>query len=68
MSEKDFWEGYVPEPDKRQQALDKKAENAKQLGIQMEPEQPEPADGQLVWIVVALIAFMLALLTIRSYL
>ena len=69
MSKPDFWEGYVPEPVKpAQQALDKMAENARQLGIQMEPEQPEPADGQLVWIVVALIAFMLALLTIRSYL
>ena len=30
-------------------------------------DKPEPADGQLVWIVVACVAFMLALLTIRSY-
>ena len=37
MSEKDFWEGYVPEPDKRQQALDKKAENARELGLDYEP-------------------------------
>ena len=29
----DFWKGYVPEPDKRQQALDKKAENARELGL-----------------------------------
>jgi hypothetical protein len=28
-----FWEGYLPEPDKRQQALDKKAENARELGL-----------------------------------
>jgi hypothetical protein len=33
----DFWEGYVPEPDKRQQALDKKAENARELGLDYEP-------------------------------
>ena len=66
MSKKDFWEGYVPEPDKRQQALDKKAENARELGLDYEPAQPEPADDQLVWIVVAFIAFMLTLLTIRS--
>ena len=67
MSEKDFWQGYVPEPDKRQQALDKMAENARELGLDYETEQPEPADKQLVWIVMAFIAFMLALLTIRSY-
>ena len=35
----DFWEGYVPEPDKRQQALDKMAENAKELGLDYEPAQ-----------------------------
>lgn len=35
----DFWEGYVPEPDKRQQALDKKAENARELGLDYEPAQ-----------------------------
>ena len=38
----DFWEGYVPEPDKRQQALDKKAENARELGLDYEPAQQEP--------------------------
>ena len=38
----DFWEGYVPEPDKRQQALDKKAENARALGLDYEPAQQEP--------------------------
>jgi len=32
-----FWEGYLPEPDKRQQALDKKAENARELGLDYEP-------------------------------
>jgi hypothetical protein len=51
MSEKDFWEGYVPEPVKSgegasatvtitlpaQQALDKKAENARELGLDYEP-------------------------------
>jgi hypothetical protein len=37
-----FWEGYVPEPDKRQQALDKKAENARELGLDYEPAQQEP--------------------------
>ena len=37
MSKKDFWDGYVPEPDKRQQALDKKAENARELGLDYEP-------------------------------
>ena len=38
MSEKDFWEGYVPEPVKpAQQALDKKAENARELGLDYEP-------------------------------
>ena len=43
MSNKpDFWEGYVPEPDKRQQALDKKAENARELGLDYEPAQQEP--------------------------
>ena len=46
MSEKDFWEGYVPEPDKRQQALDKMAENARELGLDYEPAQCAPAaDG-----------------------
>ena len=39
---KDYWEGYVPEPDKRQQALDKKAENARELGLDYEPAQQEP--------------------------
>jgi hypothetical protein len=40
MSNKpDFWEGYVPEPDKRQQALDKMAENARELGLDYEPAQ-----------------------------
>jgi hypothetical protein len=53
MSEKDFWEGYVPEPVKSgegasatvtitlpaQQALDKKAENARELGLDYEPAQ-----------------------------
>lgn len=29
-------------------------------------DKPTPADGQLVWVVVAFIAFMLMLLTIRS--
>ena len=38
----DFWEGYVPEPDKRQQALDKKAENARELGLDYEPVQQKP--------------------------
>ena len=42
MSEKDFWEGYVPEPDKRQQALDRMAENARELGLDYEPVQQEP--------------------------
>jgi hypothetical protein len=42
MSERDFWAGYVPEPDKRQQALDKKAENARELGLDYEPAQQEP--------------------------
>jgi hypothetical protein len=28
--------------------------------------KPEPADNQLLWIVMAFIAFMLTLLTIRS--
>ena len=36
-AKRDFWEGYVPEPDKRQQALDKKAENARELGLHYEP-------------------------------
>ena len=45
----DFWEGYVPEPVKpateessatqAQQALDKKAENARELGLDYEPAQ-----------------------------
>ena len=39
LAEPDFWEGYVPEPDKRQQALDKKAENARELGLDYEPAQ-----------------------------
>jgi len=66
MSKKDFWDGYVPEPDKRQQALDKMAENERELGIQMEPEPLKPADGQLIWVALTFIAFMLTLLTIRS--
>ena len=37
LAKPDFWEGYVPEPDKRQQALDKKAENARELGLDYEP-------------------------------
>ena len=65
MSKKDFWDGYVPEPVK-QQALDKMAENERELGIQMEPEPLKPADGQLIWVALAFIAFMLTLLTIRS--
>ena len=36
-AKRDFWEGYVPEPDKRQQALDKKADNARELGLDYEP-------------------------------
>ena len=43
LAEPDFWEGYVPEPDKRQQALDKKAENARELGLDYEPVQQKPA-------------------------
>ena len=39
IPKRDFWEGYVPEPDKRQQALDKKAENARELGLDYEPAQ-----------------------------
>ena len=50
MSNKpDFWEGYVPEPVKpateessatqAQQALDKMAENARELGLDYEPAQ-----------------------------
>jgi hypothetical protein len=31
-----------------------------------EDEKPTPADGQLVWIVVAFIVLMLGLLTLRS--
>ena len=42
LAKPDFWEGYVPEPDKRQQALDKKAENARELGLDYEPAQQEP--------------------------
>jgi len=42
MSKKDFWDGYVPEPDKRQQALDKMADNARELGLDYEPAQQEP--------------------------
>ena len=49
-----------------EQALDKMAENERELGIQMEPEQLKPADGQLIWVALAFIAFMLTLLTIRS--
>ena len=39
---KDFWDGYVPEPDKRQQALDRMADNARELGLDYEPAQQEP--------------------------
>jgi hypothetical protein len=46
--------------------LDKMAENERELGIQMEPEPLKPADGQLIWVALAFIAFMLTLLTIRS--
>jgi hypothetical protein len=42
----EFWEGYVPEPDKRQQALDKMAENARELGLDYEPAQQEPVACQ----------------------
>ena len=42
LAKPDFWEGYIPEPDKRQQALDKKAENARELGLDYEPAQQEP--------------------------
>ena len=31
-----------------------------------EDEQPTPADGQLVWVVLAFIALMIGLLTLRS--
>ena len=41
LAKPDFWEGYVPEPDKRQQALDKKAENARELGLDYEPALQE---------------------------
>ena len=44
MSKKDFWDGYVPEPVK-QQALDKMAENERELGIQMQPAQDDPCPG-----------------------
>ena len=47
LAKPDFWEGYVPEPVKpateessatqAQQALDKKAENARELGLDYEP-------------------------------
>jgi hypothetical protein len=41
LAKPDFWEGYVPEPVKpAQQALDKKAENARELGLDYEPAQP----------------------------
>ena len=52
--------------DEGKTALDKMAENERELGIQMEPEQLKPADGQLIWVALAFIAFMLTLLTIRS--
>jgi hypothetical protein len=43
LAKPDFWEGYVPEPVKpAQQALDKKAENARELGLDYEPAQQEP--------------------------
>jgi hypothetical protein len=38
---RDFWEGYVPAIP-AQQALDKKAENARELGLDYEPAQQEP--------------------------
>ena len=41
LAKPDFWEGYEPEPVKpAQQALDKKAENARELGLDYEPAQP----------------------------
>ena len=49
LAEPDFWEGYVPEPDKRQQALDKKAENARELGLDYEPAQQEPVAMHEDW-------------------
>lgn len=51
---------------KANEALDKMAENARELGLDYEPEQLKPADGQLIWVALAFIAFMLTLLTIRS--
>ena len=40
LAKPDFWEGYVPEPVKpAQQALDKKAENARELGLDYEPQR-----------------------------
>jgi hypothetical protein len=53
LAKPDFWEGYIPEPVKSgegasatvtitlpaQQALDKKAENARELGLDYEPAQ-----------------------------
>ena len=40
---KDFWDGYVPEPVKpAQQALDKMAQNARELGLDYEPAPQEP--------------------------
>ena len=43
LAKPDFWEGYVPEPVKpAQQALDKKAENARELGLDYKPAQQEP--------------------------
>ena len=40
LAKPDFWEGYVPEPVK-QQAIDKMAENAKELGLDYEPAKSE---------------------------
>ena len=40
IPKRDFWAGYVPEPVKpAQQAFDKKAENARELGLDYEPAQ-----------------------------
>ena len=36
------------------------------ISVMTEDEQPTPADGQLVWVVVAFITLMLGLLTLRS--
>jgi hypothetical protein len=48
LAKPDFWEGYIPEPDKRQQALDKKAENARELGLDYETAQQEPLSDEQI--------------------